>query len=74
MAETVFESFEESMLSLNMTMGFGNVNIKRRNKLQKTVNVASDIIGKVPRHLSNMYEKLTRREAERILNAPSHPQ
>lgn len=42
--ETVYKSLLENILSFNMIMWYGNLNIKGRNKLQKIVNMASKIL------------------------------
>ncbi|KAK0138761.1 hypothetical protein N1851_024704 [Merluccius polli] len=71
--QTVYKSLVESVLSFNMIMWYGNLNIQRRNKLQRTVNMASKIIGKPQRHLSSLYEEQSRNKADKIISDPSHP-
>lgn len=71
--ETVYKSLVESILSFNMIMWYGNLNIKGRNKLQKIVNMASKILGKPQKHLSCLYDELIRSKAVKIINDPSHP-
>ncbi len=71
--ETVYKSQVESILSFNMIMWYGNLNIKWRNKLQKIVNMASKILGKPQKQLSSLYNELIRSKAEKIISDSSHP-
>ena len=71
--ETVYKSLVESVPSFNMIMYYGNINIQRRNKLQRIVSMASKIIGKPQKHLSGIYEERITNKAEKIISDPSHP-
>ncbi len=71
--ETVYKHLVESIQSFHMIMWYGNLNLKGRNKLQKTVSMASKILGKPQKQLSRMYNELLRCKAGRIIKDPSHP-
>lgn len=43
---TVYQNLIVGILTFNMAMCYGNLNIKGRSKLQRRVNLASKIIGK----------------------------
>lgn len=69
---TVYRSLVESILSFNIIMWSGNLNIQRRNKLQRIVNMASKIIGKPQRQL-NTYEEHVKNKTKKIISDHSHP-
>ena len=52
---------------------YGNLNMQRKNKLQRIVNMASKIIGKQQKHLSVMYDEQILNKTRKIINDPSHP-
>ncbi len=71
--ETVYNNLVEGILTFLMAMWYGNLNVKGRKMLQRTVNLASKITGKPQQHLSSIYDGVLRRKAEKIVNDPSHP-
>ena len=71
--ETVYKNLIEGILTFNMAMWYGNLNVKGRTKLQRIVNLASKIIGKRQKQLSCIYIKVILKKAVKIANDPSHP-
>ena len=71
--ETVYKNLIEGILTFNMAMWYGNLNIKGRSKLKRIVNLASKITGMRQKQLSCMYEEVLRKKAFKIANDPSHP-
>lgn len=71
--EIVYKNLIESILTFNMAMWYGNLNVKGRSKLQRIVNLASKIIGTNQKQLSSMYEEVLRKKAFKITNDPTHP-
>ncbi len=54
-----------------LTWSCGNLNLERRIKLQKIVNMTSKILGKPQKQLSRMYYELLRGKSDKIINDPS---
>ena len=71
--ETVYKNLIEGILTFNMAMWYGNLNLKCRGKLQRIVKLASKIIGKTQKQLSCIYNEVLRKKAVKIVNDPSHP-
>ena len=71
--ETVYKNLIEGILTFNMAMWYGNLNVKGKTKLQRIVNLASKIIGKRQKQLSCIYEIIIRKKAIKIAHDPSHP-
>jgi len=44
--EIIYKNLIESILTFNMAMWYGNLNVKGRSKLQRIVNLASKIQGR----------------------------
>ena len=71
--ETVYKNLIEGILTFNMAMWYGNLNMECRGKLQRIVNLASKIIGKKQKPLSCIYNEMLRKKSVKIINDPSHP-
>ena len=71
--ETVYKNLVEGILTFNMAMWYGNLNMECRGKLQRIVNLASKIIGKKQKPLSCIYNEMLRKKSVKIINDPSHP-
>jgi len=71
--EIVYKNLIESILTFNMAMWYGNLNVKGRSKLQRIVNLASKIIGSRQKQLNSMYEEVLGKKAFKIAKDPTHP-
>ena len=71
--ETVYRNLIEGILTFNIAMWYGNLNLKCRGKLQRIVNLASKIIGKKQKQLNSIYNEVIRKKSVKIINDPSHP-
>ena len=71
--ETVYKNLIEGILTFNMAMWYGNLNMQCRGKLQRIISLASKIIGKQQKHLSCIYNEVLSKKAVKIINDPSHP-
>jgi len=56
-----------------MTLRYGNLRIVKRAKLSKIGNEASKIIGKMQKHLNNLYRCQVNQKASKIVEDASHP-
>ena len=60
-------------MSVGLICAFGNVYIKDQKKLQRIVQTASKIIGVDRVSVAQLYNDLSLRETEQILNDSTHP-
>jgi hypothetical protein len=71
--ETVYRSLIESILTFNIIAWFGNLSVKERSRLTRVVKLASKIIGRQQRQLSDLHQLFVKRKACKIRLDPSHP-
>ena len=71
--ETVYRSLIESVLSFNIVVWFGNLNMKNRGRLTRIIRVASKIVGVGQYSLDDLYQTALRRKARRVVSDPTHP-
>lgn len=71
--EMVYKNFVESIMSFNMTMWYGVLTVKSKQKLSRVVNIASAIVGKTQRQLNEIYLLKVKEKARVIIEDLSHP-
>ena len=71
--ENVYKSLIQSLLAFNVTVWYGNLDVKYRNKLTRAVNLAGKIIGRPQDQLINVYNLAVRRKAVAIIADNTHP-
>jgi Domain of unknown function (DUF1891) len=71
--ETVYRSLIESILAFNIIAWFGNLSVKDRTRLTRVVKLASKIIGRQQRQLSDLHHLFIKRKANKIWLDPTHP-
>ncbi len=71
--ETVYKSLIQSLLSFNISVWFGNLSVKNRNKLGRVVNLASKIIGNPQDQLAELYNVSVQKKAVAIVLDNLHP-
>ena len=52
---------------------YGNLTVKNRTKLSRTVNIASKIVGSRQLQLSHLYQVFVKRKTRQILNNTTQP-
>ena len=70
--EMVYISFIQSILSFNLVTWYGNLDQKDKNKLNRVVNLANKVIGKLQTPLPEIYDDFVIKKTKSILNEPSH--
>ena len=63
----------ESVLIFNISVWFGTLTLKNRNRLSRIVNTASKIVGAGQLSLTDLYNMAVRRKARAIVADKSHP-
>ncbi len=61
--ELAYRSPDNSILSFNITAWYGNLSVKSKNKLYKTVNIAGKGIGKSQKQLCDIFNSAVHRKA-----------
>ncbi len=69
----VYKSLIESVLTFNIVSWFNSLSVKSKNKLLRTINVASKIIGERETPLSDLFTVALKRKALAIVGDSSHP-
>ena len=71
--ELVYRGLIESILSFNISTWYGHLTVKQKTKLNRTVNIASKLIGREQKQLSTLYNSAVKRKASQIFNDSVHP-
>ncbi len=71
--EMAHRSPVESILSFKITARYGNLSVKSKNKLSKTVNTAEKVTGESQKQLCNIFDGAAHRKAKHITADTSHP-
>jgi len=68
-----YKALLQSVLSFGLICAFGNMYIKDQNKLQRIVKTASKIIGVDQVSVAQLYNNLSLKKTEQIINDSTHP-
>ena len=71
--ELVYRSLVESILSFNIVTWYGNLGVRETARLNRVVNLASKLIGRKQKPLSQIYYQYAKKKAQKILSDRTHP-
>lgn len=71
--ELVYKTIVESVLTFHLPAWYGHLNCRSKNKLSRIVSMASKIVGKPQKALTQLFTERTRKKARSILGDSSHP-
>ncbi len=70
--ELVYKTTVESVVTFHLPACYGHLNCRSKNKLSRIVSMASKIVGKSQKPLTQLYTERTRKKAKSILADSSH--
>lgn len=71
--ELVYTTHIESILTFHLPAWFSHLSSKCKTKLNRVVSIASKIVGKPQKQLTNLYTDRLKRKARRIVADATHP-
>ena len=73
MAEMIYRSLVESILTFNIGIFYGHLTVKQKNRLNKIVNIATKLKNLKQKSLNDLYQQAISKKSRSIINDPTHP-